>query len=153
MLIANTLKVKLNSQQSTNASWLVTTIKSTLKIPIQKFGKPIFSFKRTHEAAVRNSKIMAAFKGDLGAAIAAHKDSPVNYGSEFRNTTALEKLFLHHKDKTKIINIIQQGYRYHLNPIKEETRKSDLDVMIIRVNHKSSHSVLNSAALEKSISK
>ena len=88
MLIANTLKGKLNSQQSTNASWLVTTIKSTLKIPIQKFVKHIFSFKRTHKAAVINRKIMAAFKGDLGAAIAAHKDSPVNYGSEFRDTTA-----------------------------------------------------------------
>ena len=69
--------------------------------------KSHFSFKRTHEASVRNSKILAAFKGDLGAEIAAHKDSPVNYGPEFRNTTALAKLFLHHEDKTKIINIIQ----------------------------------------------
>ena len=68
-------------------------IKSTLKIPIQKFGNPIFSFKRTHEAAVRNNKIMAAFKGDLGVAIADHKDSPVNYGSESRDTTALENYF------------------------------------------------------------
>ena len=59
MLVANTLKGKLNSQQSTNALCLVTTIKKTLKIPIQKFEKPIFSFKRTHEAAVRNSKILA----------------------------------------------------------------------------------------------
>ena len=41
MLIANTLKSKLNSQQSTNKSWLVTMIKGTLKIPIQKFEKPI----------------------------------------------------------------------------------------------------------------
>ena len=81
MLIENTVKGQLKSQQSTNASWLVTTIKATLKIPIQKFENPIFSFKITHEAAVRNSKILAAFKGDLGAAIAAHKDSPVNYGS------------------------------------------------------------------------
>ena len=80
MRIANTLKGKLNSQQSTNASWLVTTIKAILEIPIQTFEKPIFSFKRTHEAAVRNSKILAEFKGDLGTAIAAHKDSPVNYG-------------------------------------------------------------------------
>ena len=56
MLIANTLKVKLNSQQSTNPSWLVTTIKATLKTPINKFEKPIFSFKRTHEVAVRNRK-------------------------------------------------------------------------------------------------
>ena len=90
MLIENTLKFKLNSQQSTNASWLVNTIESTLKPPIQKVENPILSFKRTHEAAVRNSKILAAFKGDLGAAIAAHKDNRVNYGSEFHNTTALE---------------------------------------------------------------
>ena len=69
----------------------------TLKIPIQKFENPILSLKRTHEAAVRNSKILAASKGDLGAAITAHNESPVNYGSEFRDTTALAKLFLHHK--------------------------------------------------------
>ena len=123
MLIANNLKGKLNSLQSTNASWLITKIKSTLKTPIQKFGKPIFSFKRTHEAAVRNSKIMVAFKGDLGPAIAAHKNSPVNYGSEFCDTTALEQLFLHHEDKTKIISIIKHGSGYHLDPIKEEARK------------------------------
>ena len=78
MLIANTLKGKLKIQQSTNASWIVITIKDTLKIPIQKFEKPIYSFKRTHEAEVSNSKILAAFKGDLGAAITAHKDIPVN---------------------------------------------------------------------------
>ena len=35
--------------------------------PIQKLEKIIFSFKRTHEAAVRNIKILAAFNGDLGA--------------------------------------------------------------------------------------
>ena len=80
MITANTLKDKLNSQQSTDASWLVTTIKAILKTPIQKFEKPIFSFRRTHETAVRNRKILAEFKVDLRAAIAAHKDIQVNYG-------------------------------------------------------------------------
>ena len=78
---SNTLRGKQKSQQKTNASWLVTTIKEILKIPIQKFEKPIFLFRRTHEAAVRNSKILAVFKSDLGAEIASIKDSPVNYGS------------------------------------------------------------------------
>ena len=55
--------------------WLVTTIKAILKTPIQKFEKTIFSFRRTHKAAVRNSKILAAFNGDLGAEIAAHNTS------------------------------------------------------------------------------
>ena len=61
---------------------------------------------------------MAAFKGDLGAVIAANKDSPVNYGSEFHDAMALEKLFLHHEDKTKIISIIKHRSRYHLDTIK-----------------------------------
>ena len=34
MLIANNLKGKLNSQQTTNASWIVTTIKAIPKTPI-----------------------------------------------------------------------------------------------------------------------
>ena len=128
-------------------------IKATLKTPIQKFENTIISFRRTHETAVRNSKILAEFKGDLCAAITPHKDISVNYGSEFRDITALAKLFLHHEDKTKIINIIQKGSCYHPDLIEEETRKSDLGAMILRGNHKSSHSVLNPAALEKSIIK
>ena len=81
-----------------NASWLVTTIKVILKTPIQKFKNPIFSFRITHEVVVRNIKILAEFNGDLGAAIAAQKDSPVNYGSELRDTAALENLLLYHED-------------------------------------------------------
>ena len=62
MLIENTLKGKMNSQKTTNTLWLVTTIKAILKTPIQKFENPILSFRRTHEVAVRNSKILAAIK-------------------------------------------------------------------------------------------
>ena len=132
---------------------MITTIKAILKAPIQKFEKPIFLFRRTHEAAVSNIKILAAFKGDLGAAIVAQRDIPLNYGSEFHDIASLAKLFLHHEDKTKIINIIQQGPRYHIDPIEEETRKPDLDAIILKGNHKLSQSALNSAALYKAISK
>ena len=90
MLVSNTLKGKLNIQHTKNASWIVTTIKVILKMPIQKFEKPIFSFRITQEAAVRNSKILAALKGDLVPAIAAQKDIPVKYGSEFHNIAPLE---------------------------------------------------------------
>ena len=137
----------------TNASWIVTTIKAILKTPIQKVNKAILSFRRTHEAEVRNRKILAAFNSDLGAVIAAQKNIPVNYGSEFRDIVSLAKIFLHREDKNKIVNIIQEGYYYHLNPIEEETHKSDLYALILRVKRKSPHSVLNSAALDKSIIK
>ena len=36
----------------------------------------------------------------------------------------LENLFLHHEDKTKIINIIQQGFHYHIDLI---TTRRDID--------------------------
>ena len=52
MLIANTLKEKLNSQQKTNALWLVTKIKAILKTPIQKFEKPIFLLSMVMEATM-----------------------------------------------------------------------------------------------------
>ena len=63
--------------------------------------------------------------------------------TKFHDIASLAKVFLHHEEKTKIINIIQKGFRYHLNAIKEEAQKSDLDTMILMGNHKSSHSVLN----------
>ena len=106
MLTANTLKGNLNNQQWTNASWIVTTIKATLKTPIKKLEKLIFLFRITHEPEFRNRKILASFNGDLYASIEAHKDSPVNYRLKFCNITALAKLFLHYEDKTKIINKI-----------------------------------------------
>ena len=84
---------------------------------IQKSENPIFSFRRTHESGVRNSKILVEFKVDLSAAVAAQKDRPVNYGLEFCDITSLAKLFFYKEDKTKIINIIQQGSCYHLDPI------------------------------------
>ena len=86
MHIENTLKGKLKSQHKTN--------KAILRTPNQKFENPIFLFRITYEAEIRNSKMLAAFKGDLCAAIVAQKDSPLNYGSEFHNTSALAKSFL-----------------------------------------------------------
>ena len=102
-----TLNGKLNIQQKSNTSWLVTTIKAIMKTPIQKLENYIFLFKRTNKAVVRNSKILTAFSGDLGAAIETQKCSSLNYGSEFRDTADLSELFHYHEDKINIINIIQ----------------------------------------------
>ena len=46
-------------------------------------------FKITNKEAVRNSKILVVFNSDLGAVIAAQKDSSLNYESEFHDTAAL----------------------------------------------------------------
>ena len=105
--LANILKGKLNRKQKTKTSWLVITIKQILKIPIQKLDKPIFSFKRTNEAAARNRKSLVTYNGNLGAAIKAQPGIPLNYGSKFRHIAKLSKLFNYQDDKDKIINIFQ----------------------------------------------
>ena len=66
---------------------------------------------------------------------------------------ALTKLFFYNKDRDKIIKIILKGSHYDLYAVEEETRKSDIDTMILRGNHKPSHSELNSDVLDKAISK
>ena len=90
---------------------------------MKKLEKLIFLFRRTNEAAVKNRKILAALDGDLGASNTAQKYSPLNHGSEFCDTAALTKLFHYQEDKNNIIKIIQKGSLYHIDPIKEETRK------------------------------
>ena len=67
------------------------------------------------------AKYLRQLKSDLGAAIVTQQDSPVNYVLEFCDIASLAKLFLHHEVNTNIINIIQQGYRYHLDPISTRT--------------------------------
>ena len=46
------------------------------------------------------------------------------------------------------MDIIQEGLRYNLSKIEEAVRKSDLEAMLLRGNHKSEKSDLNVAALE-----
>ena len=96
MYLGNIFKNKLKRKQNKNTSWLITTIKKTPKTPIQKLDKPIFSFKRTNEAASRNIKIISTFNGNLGTVLAAQNDSPLNYGSEHRDTAELSGLFYYH---------------------------------------------------------
>ena len=66
-----------------------TTTKAISKTSIQKLENPILSFKRTNKTAVKNSKILAALNGDLGAEIATQNDIPLNYRSELRDKAAL----------------------------------------------------------------
>ena len=47
------------------------------------------------------------------------------------------------------MNIIQKGPQYHLSPIYEATRKSDLSAMILRANHKSAKTNINVIDSEK----
>ena len=77
------LKGDIYRTQKSNVPRLVTAIKILIIKPISKLSPPVLSFKRTQEAARQIIQILAAFNGNLGAAIESQKGSPLDYGSEF----------------------------------------------------------------------
>ena len=77
-----------------------------------------------------------ALDGKLGASMEAQKERPLDYSSEFWDITGIKNLFRCHKDKERIVDIIQKGSRYHLSPIEDTTRKSDLEAMLLWGYHK-----------------
>ena len=63
--------------------------RSNTEKPIQKLGKPVFLLNRTNNAASRNRNILATLNGNLSAANSELNNSPLNYGSEFRDKEEL----------------------------------------------------------------
>ena len=114
----------------------MTTIKILIIKLVKKIGPPVFSFKRTQEASQNNSQILAAFNGSLGTSTESQKRIPLVYGSEFWDITRIKNLFRHHKDKGRIVDIIQKGSCYNLSPINGAIRKLDLEDILLREKHK-----------------
>ena len=103
------LKGTLDQKQNSHASWLATTIKNIIKKPVKELCIPVLSFKRTHKSALQKRNILADFYGNLCDALKEQKGSPLDYGSELLNITRINKLFSHHEDKDRIVDIIPKG--------------------------------------------
>ena len=58
-------------------------------------------------------------------------------GSEFRTHTILAPLFSQHQHWPAMREIISKGVQYKLEDMSEEVRKTDLEYMLKRGNHKS----------------
>ena len=95
----------------------MTTIKDIIIKTVKEIGIPVFSFKKTQEAIFQNSNILSSLNGNLSAEMEYQKGIPLEHGSEFRRITRITKLFSHHEDRDRIVDIIQKGSRYHISPI------------------------------------
>ena len=72
----------------------------------------------------------------MGNAIAAEKDSPLSYGSEFRPWKLLESIFSLHPLWPRLQSILNIGSSFPLEPLSREIRKKDLAEAIEYGNHK-----------------
>ena len=113
-----------------------------------KYLSPLaFSFKQQHTDSQHNSITMAAFNGDLWEVTKDQQTRPLEYGSEFRDLSVIVKKFKCHEDKEVIVDTIQKGSQYYPLPTEEATRKSDLEAMLFRGNHKSEKAKPNASLM------
>ena len=94
-----------------------------------------FQFESSDEAAEHNWKILSQ-DDNLGRAITHDGQSPLKYGSEFRPTSLLQRLFHLHPLWTRLKNILDNGINYPVSPLASSLRALDLQEALEFGNHK-----------------
>jgi hypothetical protein len=88
---------------------LVQVIKDILAMPLPCPQATKFAFQLNKQSAAHNTNILALYQYDLDAAILAEKNSPLQYGYEFRPPSILAPLITHHPNWHKINSILDRG--------------------------------------------
>jgi hypothetical protein len=120
-------------------TWPINLIQIISEIASTQSSKPKtpeFDFRLTKEAAENNAKVLAKYDNNLERAICAQARSPVGYGSEFRPTDQLVKLFGLHPCWSKMQAILTRGSKWTLDYLEEDQRKQDIEDALAFGNHK-----------------
>ena len=80
--------------------------------------------------------ILGKYDFDLDRALKAQQGTPLEFGSEFRDTKTLAPLLSRHPLWPKLESILSKGSSYPLEPLDEELRRKDLELALKYGNHK-----------------
>jgi hypothetical protein len=107
----------------------------------------------TNEAAEKNFLTLSRHNFDLEKAIHAQQHSPLGYGSEFRSTQHLKRIFGSHPCWFRMESILSNGAKFPLEELDAATRASDLQEALAFGNHKgaSSNPTLLKRLVEKDV--
>ena len=114
---------------------LIALISTVSNRPSPPLIPPLFSFELSTEAAQRNYCVLRKF-GSLEQAIEQQKDSPVGYGSEFRQPAQLEPILHLHPNWPHFRRLLQEGSDWPIESITEEARIADVHEALGFGNHK-----------------
>jgi hypothetical protein len=123
--------------QTESPQWLMQMVKRVLQTNISTPSPPPLIFEASDAAANHNQTILQSYNNDLSMLLDDHQDSILNYGSEFRSTTVLEHLLLHHYRWPKLYQLLSRGSNWKLHDIDDSLRKQKNLEFINRGNHKS----------------
>jgi hypothetical protein len=128
------------SPSFSNHCWFPTNmtqiINYILSIPSKKMEKPLFLFKMSQEAALKNWEVLSSFQLDLDKALQHQNKSQLGYGSEFRSTDLLDLLLQRHPLWNRLKSQFEEGANFPLTPLSLKERKHDLLEALEFGNHK-----------------
>jgi hypothetical protein len=80
--------------------------------------------------------VLRKFNFNLQKVIQANKNSPIGYGSKFRNPTVLAPLLNQHPHWNLLQNLLINGSVWSLQELNKEERQKDVDESLQFGNHK-----------------
>jgi len=126
---------EMDPLQQAREQWLVFLLYSISKLPSQPMKSPDFQFAFTTAAAEHNTEVLRRYKFQLANAIMSQHQSPLQFGSEFRQVEILEFLCGNHPLWPRLKQYLVQGVSYAEAVPDEHTRISNLSAAIVRGNH------------------
>jgi hypothetical protein len=113
----------------------VSIIREILDEPRRTIRASPFLFEPTIEAAESNLKVLQSHNMSLKTVLENHPFSPSSFGSEFRLTSTLQKIFTCHPLWLQLKAILQDGAAYPMVELDDKLRQLDLAEGIRRGNH------------------
>ena len=114
---------------------------------------PPFCFDLSDEAVSHNFEILQKNNFSLEKVLNSSDFSLCHFGSEFKETKILERLFSLHPYWPRMKRILEEGtsYKYNKEDLSESIQKLDLEAALSRGNHKSAK--VKESILEKAFIK
>ena len=134
-----------NVKSKRKRSWLVKMLTKIMAAKTVKMKQHKCRFEDTPEAAYFNAKWLKYYKWDLTEALSKQSGTIIDPGSEFRSQEILQELWCKDENWLKMRDIISTGLRYPLMEISEKDRKSDLEHMMERGNHRLAQTPIENA--------
>jgi hypothetical protein len=135
-------------------SWLLRAIQEVADAPAPPPKSPPIRFATDAQSLTDNAELLECFDFDLTELLDHFADITLGYGSEFRPTEQLDKLFHGHPHFELFRTVLRDGMDYFFEAdISEDQRTTELEANLERGDHKSATSRLagTESMLEKDV--
>ncbi len=122
-------------------SWFLQAVQEVAGTAVQPPKAPPIKFATDDKSLADNARLLERFDFDIAELLDHFADTTIGYGSEFRPTEQLQKIFGGHPNFGFFKETLRKGMDYCFDTeISEEQRVLELEANLERGNHKSATS-------------